>query len=78
MHFYYYWDKDQKEIDLIYTDGNILYPVETKKGINPNAPDKNFSVISKYSNNIGNGIIICLTKTLQPIKNNCALSIEYI
>ncbi len=79
MHLYYYHDKDQKEIDLIYTDGNTLYPIEIKKGISPSSPDKNFSVINKYSNNIGNGIILCLTKTLQPIKGNCWLCpIEYI
>ncbi len=79
MHLYYYRDKDQKEIDLIYTDGNTLYPIEIKKGISPSSPDKNFSVINKYSNNIGNGIILCLTKTLQPIKGNCWLCpIEYI
>lgn len=79
MHLYYYRDKDQKEIDLIYTDGNTLYPIEIKKGISPSSPDKSFSVINKYSNNIGNGIILCLTKTLQPIKGNCWLCpIEYI
>ncbi len=79
MHLYYYRDKDQKEIDLIYADGNTLYPIEIKKGISPSSPDKNFCVINKYSNNIGNGIILCLTKTLQPIKGNCWLCpIEYI
>ena len=38
MCLYYYRDKDQKEIDLIYVEGDVLFPIKIKKGISPNAP----------------------------------------
>ena len=41
--------------------------------ISPNNPDKNFAVLNKYSNNIATGIVICMTKKLQPINRNCWL-----
>ena len=71
---YYYRDKDQKEVDLLYIEGDTIYPIEIKKGISPNNPDKNFSVLNKYSNDIATGIVICMTQKLQPINRNCWLS----
>lgn len=79
MNLYYYRDKDQKEIDLIYVEGEELYPIEIKKGISPVNPDKNFSVLKKYSRNVAPGIVICMTNKLQPINKDCWLCpIEYI
>lgn len=73
MNLYYYRDKDQKEIDLLYIEGDTLYPIEIKKGISPNNPDKNFNVLKKYSNDIATGLVICMAPKLQPIKRNCWL-----
>lgn len=73
MNLYYYRDKDQKEVDLLYVEGDIIYPIEIKKGINPNNPDKNFAALNKYSKNIAAGLVICLSKKLQPINKNCWL-----
>ena len=67
MNLYYYRDKDQKEVDLLYIERDTIYPIEIKKGISPNNPDKNFAVLSKYSNDIATGIVICMTQKLQPI-----------
>lgn len=79
MFLYYYRDKDQKEIDLVYVEGDVLYPIEIKKGVSPNNPDKNFEVLKKYSNNVGTGIVLCMTNKLQPINKNCWLvPVEYI
>lgn len=79
MFLYYYRDKDQKEIDLVYVEGDTLYPIEIKKGVSPNNPDKNFEVLKKYSNNVGTGIVLCMTNKLQPINKNCWLvPVEYI
>lgn len=79
MFLYYYRDKDQKEIDLVYIEGDTLYPIEIKKGVSPNNPDKNFEVLKKYSNNVGAGIVLCMTNKLQPINKNCWLvPVEYI
>ena len=71
MNLYYYRDKDQKEVDLLYIEGDTIYPIEIKKGISPNNPDKNFAVLNKYSNDIATGIVICMTQKLQPINRNC-------
>ena len=73
MNLYYYRDKDQKEVDLLYIEGDTIYPIEIKKGISPNNTDKNFAVLSKYSNDIATGIVICMTQKLQPINKNCWL-----
>lgn len=79
MHLYYYRDKDQKEIDLIYAEANALYPIEIKKGVSPNRPDKHFEVLKKYSDNVLTGLVFCMSPKLQPINKNCWLvPIEYI
>jgi len=79
MYLYYYRDKDQKEVDLIYTEGEQLYPIEIKKGVSPSSPDKNFDVLKKYTDNVEPGIVICMSETLQPINRNCWLCpIKYI
>ncbi len=73
MNLYYYRDRNQKEIDLIYEEGDTLYPIEIKKGISPTNPTKNFDVLKKYSKNIGTGIVISMTDKLMPINKNCWL-----
>ena len=79
MCLYYYRDKDQKEIDLLYIEGDTIYPIEIKKGVSPSNPDKHFDVLKKYSNNISTGIVLCMSNKLQPISKNCWLvPIEYI
>lgn len=79
MSFYYYRDKDQKEIDLLYVEGDIIIPIEIKKGVHPNAPDKNFSVLKKYGKQVAPGIILCMVDQLKPLHKDCWLCpIEYI
>lgn len=73
MKLFYYRDKDQKEVDLLYIDGDSIYPIEIKKGVSPNNPDKNFSILNKYSQNVETGIVICMTNKLQPINRSCWL-----
>lgn len=79
MHLYYYRDKDQKEIDLIYSEADTLYPIEIKKGISPSNPDKHFEVLKKYTDNVATGLVVCMSNKLQPINKKCWLvPIEYI
>jgi len=79
MRLYYYRDKEQKEIDLVYVEGDTLYPVEIKKGVSPSNPDKNFDVLQKYSKDVAKEIVLCMSKSLQPINKNCWLvPVEYI
>ena len=73
MNLYYYRDKDQKEVDLLYLEGDTIYPIEIKKGISPNNPDKNFSVLNKLSTDVAPGVVICMTNKLQPINRSCWL-----
>ena len=73
MNLYYYRDKDQKEVDLLYLEGETIYPIEIKKGISPNNPDRNFNVLHKFSTDVAAGVVICMTNKLQPINRNCWL-----
>ena len=73
MNLYYYRDKDQKEVDLLYLEGDTIYPIEIKKGISPNNPDKNFNVLNKFSTDVAPGVVICMTNKLQPINRSCWL-----
>lgn len=76
--FYYYRDKDQKEIDLIIETVEGIYPIEIKKGINPIKANKNFDVLKKYGKNIINGLVIDSREDIYPINENvyyCPISL---
>lgn len=76
---YYYRDKDQREIDLIYADGDALYPIEIKKGVSPSSPDKNFKILNKLCGTLKTGIVLCAAEKLTPINEKCWLCpIDYI
>lgn len=66
--FFFYRDRDKKEIDLlIHRDGRI-YPLEIKKTANPGKDAvKTFSALKKFRIPIGHGGVICLTDTTLPI-----------
>lgn len=55
---FYYRDIDSKEIDLLFVDGEKIYPIEIKKGTSPTKPTKNFNVLEKYKLNIMPGLVI--------------------
>ena len=64
---FYYRDFDKREIDLLIVQDNSIYPIEIKKNISPNHPDKNFDVLSRFSElSIKTGLIICLSNELIP------------
>ena len=64
---YYYRDIDKKEIDLLMTGPDCLYPMEVKKAKNPSAPDKNFGVLDKFGLKVMPGLILCSADALFPI-----------
>ena len=65
---YYYRDKDKKEIDLIISMDNILYPFEIKKTSNPNKEMiNNFSVLENKKYKVGNGGILCFCSEIIPL-----------
>lgn len=55
---FYYRDIDRKEIDLLFVEGDGIYPIEVKKSTSPNKPTKNFDVLGKYKLNIMPGLVI--------------------
>lgn len=70
---YYYRDIDKKEIDLLMTGANKLYPMEIKKAKNPSAPDKNFAVLKSLGLEVMPGLILCMADELFPINRDAWL-----
>lgn len=71
---YYYRDIDQKEIDLVILGPNSIYPLEVKKSSDPNDPDKNFKVLSKFGLEVHPGIVLCLCDEVKPLNRSCYLA----
>ena len=70
-YLFYYRDKDQKEIDLLYIKGGEIYPIEIKKSINPGKKAiRNFSVLQKYKLPIRPGLVIDTCEEIRPINEN--------
>lgn len=67
---YYYRDIDKKEIDLLMTSADSLYPIEIKKAKSPSEPDRNFSVLNQFGMEIAPGLILCMADELFPIHRN--------
>jgi predicted AAA+ superfamily ATPase len=66
--FYYYRDKDQKEIDLLIVQDGRVYPVEIKKTASPGKNDvRHFQTLEKLKLPIGPGGLICLAGQSLPL-----------
>ncbi|MEN6372097.1 MAG: ATP-binding protein [Armatimonadota bacterium] len=66
--FYYYRDKDKKEIDLLILQDGTLYPIEIKKTASPTARDiRTFGTLGRLGLPVGPGGVICLAKQALPI-----------
>ncbi len=69
--FYYYRDKDKKEIDLLIEQNGTLYPLEFKKTASPRKDAvRHFKVLEKLSLPIGPGGVICLARQSLPLGEN--------
>lgn len=67
---YYYRDRDQKEVDLIYVKDQRLFPIEIKKGIGKDKADKNFKILEQYKMPVATGIIIDTSDKLFPLNRD--------
>lgn len=68
--FFYYRDKDQKEIDLLIEQDGTLYPVEIKKSASPTRDaTRHFEVLHRLGRPIGHGALVCLVKQALPINS---------
>jgi uncharacterized protein len=66
--FYFYRDKDQKEIDLLILQDGIAYPLEFKKTASPTREDvRHFRALEKLKMPIGTGGVICMAEQNLPI-----------
>jgi predicted AAA+ superfamily ATPase len=66
--FYYYRDKDKREIDLLIIRDNIFHPLECKKTAAPGREDiRHFETLENLGLNIGNGGVICLSPEALPL-----------
>ncbi|MCE7981152.1 MAG: ATP-binding protein [Caldilinea sp. CFX5] len=66
--FYFYRDKDQKEIDLLIVQDGVAYPVEIKKTAAPGKDDiRHFSSLARLGLPTGPGGVICLVEQSLPI-----------
>ena len=64
---YYYRDTNKKEIDIIYSDREDIYPIEIKMNPKPSKPTKNFDVLNKYKKNIQKGLVIDTSDKIRPV-----------
>jgi predicted AAA+ superfamily ATPase len=66
--FYYYRDKDRKEIDLLIVQNGTVYPLEIKKSAAPSRDDvRHFPALDRLKRTIGPGGVICLTRDVLPL-----------
>lgn len=78
--FYYYRDKDKREIDLIIEQNGTLYPIEIKKSAAPREQDiKHFKVLDQFPLKKGHGALMCLMDKDIPINREVtALPISWV
>lgn len=66
--FYFYRDKDQKEIDLLILQDGRLYPLEFKKTATPDKKSvRHFQVLEKLNLPVGPGGVVCLAPHYLPL-----------
>ena len=66
--FYYYRDKDKKEIDLLIVRDGRVYPVEFKRTASPSKKDvRHFKALERLGMPIGQGGLICLVDQSLPL-----------
>ncbi len=67
---FYYRDRDQKEVDLIYLKDQTLYPIEIKKCIGKDRANKNFKILEQYKMPVGTGLIIDTSDKVFPLNRD--------
>ena len=79
-YLYYFRDKDNKEIDLLWEANGTLYPLEVKKTATPDMRlTKVFGVLEKSGKIVGSGGVVCMYENFTPFdKNNFVIPIRSI
>lgn len=69
--FWYYRDKDNKEVDMILESDGELHPIEIKRSVNPETELTGaFKVLDKATVTRGAGAIICMREELSAVDSN--------
>lgn len=70
-HLYFYRDNNGKEIDLLISYDNKLYPVEIKLSSDPGKKAaRHFSVLSELGAQAGEGAVICMSPHVVPLNEH--------
>ena len=71
--FYFYRDKEGREIDLLIIRDNTIHPLEFKKTSSPNKNAvSHFPLLEKFNMKIGYGGVICLVNRSLPITDRAS------
>ena len=66
--FYFYRDKDRKEIDLLIMQDDTVYPLEFKKSASPRLDTvRHFRKLDKLGLKVGPGGVVCLSESSLPL-----------
>lgn len=66
--FFFYRDKDQKEIDLLIVQDEVIHPLEFKKSASPGRESvRHFGALTRLDRPVGPGGVICLTESSLPL-----------
>ncbi|MBK8164744.1 MAG: ATP-binding protein [bacterium] len=66
--FFFYRDRDQKEIDLLIVQDEVIYPLEFKKSASPGRDSvRHFGALARLDRSIGPGGVICLAESSLPL-----------
>ena len=69
--FFFYRDKDQKEIDLLIVRDGIIHPLEFRKTASPGRSDvRHFRALKRLGLPVGEGGVICLVEQLLPLSED--------
>ena len=79
-YFYFYRDKDQKEVDLLIESAECFYPIEFKKTATPSkTASKHFHVLKHLNKPIGEGAVICFVEKSVPLSREVmAIPVGYL
>ena len=66
--FYFYRDKDKKELDLLIVQDGTIYPLEFKKSASPGRDAvRPFGTLTRLDRPVGPGGLICLVRSSLPL-----------
>jgi len=69
--FFYYRDRDGKEIDLLIVQDEMIYPLEFKRTASPSPADiRHFRALEKLKAQVGPGGVVCLAEQSLPLSES--------